>query len=156
MADDIGCTFSEQAAARIAATVRRVEAGAPVLTRGESGAALRSPQSRFAARITGTSGTGYSWARVIQNADGTHTDFDPAQTGTGTAFEINGGTAKVGDIVELVYAGRKTDGTTAGYWFAKGGALPAPAAQFQVLQCTAYTAGTPPTYTLAFDWVRAH
>ena len=121
MADDIGCTFSEQAAARIAATVRRVEAGAPAITRGESGAALHSPQSRFTARITGTSGIGYSWTRIVEKADGTHVDFAPAQTGTGNAFELNGGAAKAGDFVELIYLGRLADGVTPGYRFAMGG-----------------------------------
>jgi hypothetical protein len=35
-----------------------------------------------------------------------------------------------------------------------GSSLPTPTAQWQVLQCTAYTSAL--SYTLAFDWVRAH
>lgn len=46
MSDNAGCTFSEQAAARIAATVRRVEAGDPTNTRGPMRLPLASPQRR--------------------------------------------------------------------------------------------------------------
>ena len=46
------------------------------------------------------------------------------------------------------------DGKALGDGTVGGDTLPAPTALYQVLQCTAYTNAT--TYTLGFDWVRAH
>lgn len=37
-----------------------------------------------------------------------------------------------------------------------GDSLPTPTGVFQVLMVHAFSGGSPPTYTLVFDWVRAH
>ena len=158
MANDPGCTFSASSAARISKVVKQVEAGSTTPTRGDPAATIRPIQSRFTARVTAYDSTtkGHSWTYVVRQPGGGHTDYAPVLSGTLNAFELHGGQASVNDVIELIYTGRKTDGT-AGYWFtAKAGSLPAPTGLYQVLQCLTFTAGTPPTYTLGFDYVKAH
>lgn len=63
----------------------------------------------------------------------------------------------VGKIVWGEVIGTTTDGKNIVQlpYYAQG-AVPDPTAVRQVLQCTSFTAGTPPTFTLAFDYVRSH
>jgi hypothetical protein len=130
----------------------------------QQGAPTQRPASSgYWFELTGTfnASTGYPWKRLIP--DGTGTDFadaSPADTGS-YLYDPNGNETRSSG--ERVFV--RPHGTVSGnpsYMIVAGAGgggdanLPEPTGDYQVLQVHPYTAGTPATYTLIFDWVRAH
>jgi hypothetical protein len=120
-----------------------------------------TPPDGFWVKLTGKSSTTpatYSWTRVKRGSAGWE-ETDPEITGSDNAIETHGNDVAWDEETDFVVWIRMlyqtTDGVTNVFGFEYGGGgLPIPTAQYQVLQCTSYTDST--TYTVAFDWVRAH
>jgi hypothetical protein len=106
----------------------------------------------FPAKITGHTGTAHAWTEV----DAKGAAVSGARTGTATdnpAFDLFGRVLVNDSLVTLVQS-TYDDGGTRKQAMEIVETLPAPTAQYQIIQCTSFTSVT--VNTKAFDFVRAH
>jgi hypothetical protein len=112
--------FSEKNCKRIDAAVKANERDLPQ-PRGREDHSVRSFRAKITA-VDASTPKKYSWKIVYMDGAGAWIDLDPAITGAANAFEANGRTAAVGDVVEMELANYTTGTPTPVYLFWVGGA----------------------------------